>query len=274
MRQGSVLPAKSIDYSEVRSSEPPNPASAADDVYTPPSDPVRRRDTVAFAAHALRSMIVSRALAPGTPLSQARLAREIGVSTTPLREAMRQLEAEGLVESRHNQRSRIPPFDPDDLETVYSSRVLLESLAVTLAVPAMKAGQLSVLREHLDAMKAAATTRDIVAWHAAHGAFHTNLMVACSAPLRHQVATLAARCDRYRLMSVLSEQPASWAIGDADHAGIVEACEARDPDLASTRLAQHLARSALILMAHMAPEIDPAGIRVALRMATARAGPG
>jgi DNA-binding GntR family transcriptional regulator len=118
---------KSIDYSEVRASEPPNPVSSSGDVYTRRGDPVRRRDTVAFAAQALRSMIVSRALAPGTPLSQAKLAREIGVSTTPLREAMRQLEAEGLVESRHNQRSRIPPFDPDDLETVYSSRVLSRS---------------------------------------------------------------------------------------------------------------------------------------------------
>lgn len=216
-------------------------------------------------------MIVSRALAPGTPLSQARLARELGVSTTPLREAMRQLEAEGLVESRHNQRPRIPPFDPDDLEAVYSSRVLIESLAVTLAVPRMTPDQLALLREHLDVMKVAGEARDIRPWHVAHSAFHAGLVAACSAPLRHQVAALAARSDRYRLMTVLSEQPASWAIGDADHAGIYEACEARDAALAAVRLAEHLARSALILVAHMAPDADPAGVRVALRMATAQA---
>lgn len=215
-------------------------------------------------------MMVSQALPPGTPLSQAKLAREIGVSTTPLREAMRQLEAEGLVESRHNQRPRIPPFDPGDLDCVYSSRVLLESLAITLAVPHMTPGLLARLGEQLDAMKAAAANRDIHAWHAVHGAFHTALVEPCSSSLRQQIATLAARCDRYRLMAVLSEQPASWAIGDADHAAIYDACTASQADLASVLLAQHLARSALILVACMAPDFDPAGVRLALQMATFR----
>jgi DNA-binding GntR family transcriptional regulator len=215
-------------------------------------------------------MIVSQALPPGTPLSQARLAREIGVSTTPLREAMRQLEAEGLVELRHNQRPRIPPFEPGDLDSVYSSRVLLESLAITLAVPQMTPVLLARLGEQLEAMKAAAADRDIHTWHAVHGAFHTGLVQPCNASLRQQIATLAARCDRYRLMAVLSEQPASWAIGDADHAAIYDSCVAGQADLASILLARHLARSALILVAYMAPDADPVGVRLALQMATSR----
>ena len=129
-------------------------------------------------------MIISKALAPGTPLSQAKLALEIGVSTTPLREAMRQLEAEGLIESRHNHRPRIPWFDPDDLETVYSSRVLLESLGLRLAVPRMTPKHLARLRGDLETMKAAGAIGDIGTWHAAHGGFHAGLVAACSASLR------------------------------------------------------------------------------------------
>lgn len=66
----------------------------------------------------LRTMIVTGATVPGTYLSQVKLAAALGVSTTPLREALRQLEAEGLVESRRNRRPRVPPFNPRDLEGV------------------------------------------------------------------------------------------------------------------------------------------------------------
>lgn len=88
----------------------------------------RDRDAVALAIDSLRTMIVTGEIPPGTALSQVELAGRIGVSTTPLREALRQLEAEGLVEPRRNRRPRVPPFDPDDVVSVYCGRVLLESL--------------------------------------------------------------------------------------------------------------------------------------------------
>ena len=64
-------------------------------------------------------LIVTGEIPPGTQLSQVELARRLGLSTTPVREALRQLEAEGLVESRRNLRPRVPVFDPTDLDAVY-----------------------------------------------------------------------------------------------------------------------------------------------------------
>lgn len=232
----------------------------------------KRRDMVAFALDALRTMIVRGELAPGAVLSQVQLARTIGVSTTPLREAIRQLEAEGLIESRPNRRARVPPFDVEDLEAVYGARILMEALATATAVPRMRASDLAELERHLDVMRRAAKDRDIAAWHAAHGAFHAGLVARCNPALRQQVTVLAARSDRYRLLSVLSDQPASWAVGDADHAAILEACKEGDATLASQRLAENLGRSALILVAHLAPGADPVGVRVALQMVLRQPG--
>lgn len=233
-----------------------------------------RRNMTAVAHEALRGMIVRGVLPPGKSLSQVSLARELGVSTTPLREALRQLEAEGLIESRPNGRSRVPPFDVEDLGAVYSSRILLEGLAITLAVPRMDTANFEQLQGHLAAMKGAAAEREIARWHAAHGDFHAALVAPADAVLRRQVAALASRSDRYRLMSVLADQPSSWAVGDADHEAILDACEKREAELAARRLAENLARSALILVAHLAPGTDPAGVRIALQMVTARAEPG
>ena len=75
----------------------------------------------------LRTMILQGALEPGSVLSQVALARQLGVSTTPVREAIRLLEAEGLLITERNRRARVPPLEIEDLDAVYSSRVLLES---------------------------------------------------------------------------------------------------------------------------------------------------
>ena len=106
-------------------------------------------------------LIVRGALAPGRELSQVELARRTGVSTTPLREALRRLEAEGLVESRRNRRPRVRPFDCQDLDSVYAARVLLEPLALRLTVPRLTAGDLSALRDRLDAMRRVAAQVEI-----------------------------------------------------------------------------------------------------------------
>ena len=66
----------------------------------------------------LREMLLNGEIAPGTVLSQVRVARELGVSTTPLREAMRLLQAEGLLVAEHNRRARVASLEPEDIDAV------------------------------------------------------------------------------------------------------------------------------------------------------------
>jgi DNA-binding GntR family transcriptional regulator len=236
----------------------------------------RDRDSVDYALIQLRQRIVRGEIAPGTELSQVSLAAALGVSTTPLREALRQLEAEGLVESRRNRRPRVPPFDPDDLDSVYCNRVLVEALSVALSVPAMSDDDLAALRGHLDTMDALAGDADDTDWAAAHSEFHRGLVAECPEPLRNHVDVLLARSERYRRMSVLSNEPAGRAggVGAQEHEAILAACEAREPHQAALLLARHLTRSALALLAQLAPDADPVAVRTALQMVMSWTGPG
>jgi len=220
---------------------------------------------VAHALSELRARVVSGSLAPGAELSQIRLAEELGVSTTPLREALRRLEAEGLIETRPNRRARVPPLDADDVDAVYCARIALESLAVSLAAPAFADADVSALRDDLAAMRRAAAPSELAAWDVAHASFHRRLVDTGNPALTGQIDATMARSDRYRRLSVHGDDPAGRIAGDREHAAIVEAAAARDGNRAAVLLARHLARSALTLVAHLAPEADPASVRAALQ---------
>jgi DNA-binding GntR family transcriptional regulator len=222
-------------------------------------------DAVTRAAEALRTMIASGQIAPGSGLTQVGLAQEIGVSTTPVREALRLLEAEGLLESQQNGRPRVPAFDPADLDGVYCNRVLLESLGIALSAPRLSRDQLAVAESHLTAMRDA---EESGAWDAAHTSFHLELMTGNAPALQQEIARLVTRSDLYRRMSVRVDDSDGRRVGDEEHGAIFAACQARDGGQAALLLARHLTRSALTLIAHLEPSYDPAAVRGALQMAT------
>jgi DNA-binding GntR family transcriptional regulator len=210
-------------------------------------------------------MIVTGELPPGSELSQVRLAELTGVSTTPVREALRQLAVEGLVEARHNQRPRVPAFDPDDLDAVYCSRILLEATAIGITVPALSEVDLAALGEDLEAMRAAGRVEDIEAWELAHASFHTRLIDGCGPALRRQIRLMMSRSYRYRRMSILGERPYGWGTGEAEHKAILATCERRAGEEASLLLATHLARSAFSVLDHLGPGLAGPAIPAALR---------
>jgi DNA-binding GntR family transcriptional regulator len=227
--------------------------------------PEPRRDTVAIATERLRQLIVTGEIPPGTELSQVKLAEMTGVSTTPVREALRRLEAEGLVESRHNHRPRVPAFDPDDLDAVYSTRILLESTAISMTIPTLTPPDLDAITADLSAMRGAARVENIDAWELAHLSFHRRLVAGSGPVLDRQIALMMSRADRYRRMSILGERPYGWATGEREHDSIFAACRDRRPREASAALATHLARSALSVLHHLDPDREPIAIPAALR---------
>jgi DNA-binding GntR family transcriptional regulator len=93
----------------------------------------------------LRDAILRGEIAPGEATSQVALARQLGVSRTPLREALRLLEREGLVVSQPNRRIRIADFSIADLEALYAMRIALETVAVRLTVPTLGPEQFAEL---------------------------------------------------------------------------------------------------------------------------------
>lgn len=217
----------------------------------------------ALRAH-LRQLILSGELPEGTVLSQVELARALGVSRTPLREALRMLQEEGLVEAEPNRRARVTGFDPEDLDALYASRVLLEALAIELTVTRLGDEDLVAIEASLAEMRAAAGRRDHAGWEEAHSRFHALLVQGVSERMGRTLRSQADRAERYRRLYQVAD-PRAWAIGDEEHGAIVAACLERAPEVAAQQLARHLARTALSLMAHLAPEQEPRAVRLALR---------
>jgi len=208
----------------------------------------------------LRECILDGTLPPGTKLSQVSLARQLGISRTPLREVLRMLQEEGLVEIQPNQRTRVAGLDPQELDDIYASRILLETLALSMTIGHFGAKDRTEAKRLLIAMRRAAKTGHFGAWFAAHSDYHRLVTSAAGDALARQLEAFADRTTRYIRIYQLSE-PNSWqAAGDVEHAQILEALIANDERGALTGMAHHLARTALRVLTDCAPDFVPVAV--------------
>jgi DNA-binding GntR family transcriptional regulator len=212
----------------------------------------------------LRECVLDGTLIPGTKLSQVALAEQLGVSRTPLREVLRMLQEEGLVEIEPNQRTRVAGLDPAELDDVYASRILLETLALSLTLDSFTPDRQRDTKRMLTAMRQAAKTGDFGTWFASHGEFHRLITAGAGAPLQRQLSVFADRTTRYIRIYQLSE-PASWQLtGDAEHAAILTALADGDHAQALSGLAHHLARTAERVLTDCAPQYQIKAVTHAL----------
>jgi len=219
------------------------------------------------ALHAyLRECVLDGTLTPGTKLSQVALADQLGVSRTPLREVLRMLQEEGLVEIEPNQRTRVAGLDPQELDEVYASRILLETLALSMTLEEFTTARQRDARRMLTAMRQAAKTGNFAAWFDSHGEFHRLITAGAGPALQRQLAAFADRTTRYIRIYQLSE-PASWQTsGDTEHAAILEALSEGDDSAALVGIAHHLARTAERVLTDCAPAYEAHAVPRALEL--------
>jgi len=226
--------------------------------------PTGDRPAAANLRSHLRELILGGSLQPGLVISQVELARSLGVSRTPLREALRMLQEEGLIEAEPNRRARVTRFDPGDLDTVYGCRVMLESLGCVLTVRSFSDEEVERLRTALDAMAEHARTRSVEEWQVAHREFHRLLVGRASDQFGRTIAAYQDRAERYWVMFIRANGSGGLSMRDAEHRALFEAAARRDAKGTAVLLAKHLSRTALTLMAQLAPEHEPLTVRTAL----------
>ncbi|WP_433171501.1 GntR family transcriptional regulator [Actinoallomurus sp. CA-150999] len=215
--------------------------------------PQTRQSIVPLHAY-LRECILDGRIPPETKLSQAALAEQLGVSRTPLREVLRMLQEEGLIESEPNQRMRVAGFNPAELDVTYGSRIVLECLAVAMTIGGFKAQQRRQAKAALTAMRRAARSRDVAAWFIAHGEYHHLLSAAADEPLRTQLRSLADRSARY-IRIAQHVDPTDWQkAGDVEHPAILEAMVAGDERAAVSLTARHLEHTAVRVLTDCASD--------------------
>jgi DNA-binding GntR family transcriptional regulator len=217
----------------------------------------------------LRQMILDGTVPPGTALSQVQLAQVIGVSRTPLREALRMLQEEGLVLAEYNHRVRVADIDICEFEYFYASRIMLESLAIALTVPYLSQDDFDKLASILDQMHTASQQRNIESWDEGNRQFHTILSSQTVGQMRENMKRSIDASERYRRIK-LQNLSHSWEVAEVEHMAIFEACREGNRDAAVELLARHLARTALTVIALADLEYEPKAVRTALRLVTGK----
>src|SRR5581483_2944772 len=136
---------------------------------------LRHRTMAEYALEQLRESIIMGELTPGTPLRLDELARSLGMSISPIREAVRQLEALGLAKHVPHQGARVLDFDVDELRDLFQVRLALESLAVRRAAERFGDAETDAARAQLERFDAAVADDDVREAMRAHTDFHFTL---------------------------------------------------------------------------------------------------
>lgn len=224
----------------------------------------RRPDEVDFVHTELRRWILAGELGAGQRISQVQVAKLLGVSRGPLREALRMLQREGLIDYERNRQARVAPFSIPDLEQLYAMRITLEAMAARLTIGQIADEHLVEIDNCMVQMEERAAAADIEGWEVPHRRFHRLLVAGSGDRIQRTLGELNDHAERYRRIYV-TQEPRAWSQGAAEHAAIVEAVRARDVHLAAQRLAMHFGRTALTVMTIVAPHHEPATVRAVLR---------
>ncbi|QRG04600.1 GntR family transcriptional regulator [Xanthobacter dioxanivorans] len=194
----------------------------------------------------LRDAIVEGRLAPGARLEPDRIALELGCSRMPVREALKGLEAEGLVTCYPFRGTEVSQLRADEVEELFAMRIALEGLALTRAVPGLTGDELGKMRELLLAMDDPAQREG---WRALNQKFHSILNGACGWPrLIEQIDVLRRNVERYVRIWV---DIGGTEVPQRQHWALYEACRARDVARAQAVLEEHF-RSTAELVAQVA----------------------
>jgi DNA-binding GntR family transcriptional regulator len=208
---------------------------------------------------ALRRALLTGDIPAGTQLVQADIAAQLGVSNTPVREAIRQLAAEGLVQFVRYKGAVVHKPNFAEIEELYELRLLLEPVAIRKAAERMSNAEIEQARERF--VRAVATT-DLGDWIVCNRKFHGCLIDGAHSPrLSAIVGSLKDIALTQVWVSIGSpdERMAMVATGNAEHAMILEAIEAREGARAARIVTEHLEAAAKIVqqtMKHDSPASD------------------
>src|ERR1700742_966281 len=196
-------------------------------------------------------MIASGQLARGERVQQDELAAHFKTSITPVREAMRELEAEGLLVSEPHRGVRVSEVNLDELQGVYVARRLLEPFAAALATQQISRRELAIAEGFLDAMEAAAAADDSDGVWAANRDFHFLIYRTCGIPrLLSQIESLwlAYPWDILEMLRDRSGQSFN------EHRQFLAALREGAPRAASAACELHLRHSFHALVAHLSDD--------------------
>jgi DNA-binding GntR family transcriptional regulator len=222
-----------------------------------PSGVPRGEKTSVSAARILREAIFSGELRPGQTLGEENIARQLGISRTPVREALVLLRGEGLVETPPNRPAAVRSFSAHDLREMHSLRAVLEGYAARTAAPNLTDRQVGELERSVERYAAMmdndAMLRELVT---ENFTFHNTIIDAAgSERLDSMIRQTTAMPLIYRSYMTYSRENRDSAL--QDHRKILAALRDRDPERAESLMKAHVLWARDVALAHL-PLIDEA----------------
>lgn len=209
-----------------------------------PSRAIPRQTLTSAVADRLRDKILRGELRSGEQLRQHAIAEEFAVSRIPLREAFRQLEAEGLIEIQDHRGAVVTTLSPSEIEELFEIRAVLESLTLRRAVPHLTDAHLAQAEKALAAYERALNDEaDFDVWGDLHWRFHSILYAAAKRTRSLAlIQTVNNNADRYIRLHILFSRDAHRNAKD-EHQAILELCRQRNAAAASQLLEEHITKA-------------------------------
>ena len=176
-----------------------------------------------IAFNEIRQAILSGRFRPGERINQKQLTEELGISIIPLREAFRQLQAEGFISIIPHRGAYVNELSLQEIEDVYLIRIELEGLAAQLASKRLTQRDVKTMKSLFARMKSATERNDFRPLFDLNRKFHFTVYQACRRPLLLELLNdLWDRSTRYRTMQTHDAQRVKEELGE--HRDILEAC--------------------------------------------------
>ncbi len=186
---------------------------------------------------ALRQSIISLELPPEQKLNDGELAASFGVSRTPVREALKRLEDEGLIESFPGAITRIAPLHTDAARHAFPVAASLHALATRLAVPLLQEMDIQELKQANEELIAALDKQDALAAIEADDRFHGVFLRVCANPeLNHALQSVMSKIRRLELAKFST---INHTHSPEDHKQIIQACIEQDAAQAALHMEQN-----------------------------------
>jgi DNA-binding GntR family transcriptional regulator len=216
----------------------------------------RKLATHELVAEVLRVAITGGHLRANQPLPQDEIAAQLQVSHIPVREALRQLQSEGLVTYQANRGATVSALTPEEIREIYEIRAILETAAIRRAALRLGVETLDQASRILDAAEAAT---DGSSWGSHDVDFHQLMYDLDDRPRLHElIAGLLRRVDRYWLAhGLMLKHRAQF---DAEHRALLAAIGDGDADRAAALLEAHLAGASEHLVAELERGHEPLAI--------------
>lgn len=216
-------------------------------------------------AGTLRQMVVEGLIAPGAKLNERELCEALRVSRTPLREAIKMLAAEGLVELLPNRGSVAVQLSEADVLHTFEVMAGLEGLSGELAAQRITESELNEIKALHFEMMAAYTRRDLSAYYAHNAAIHRSINQAAKNPvLTATYDQVNARLQALRFRS--NQDGDKWQHAVDEHAAMIEALAAKDADALRRILMNHLSSKKMVVMSQLNQPIETSALTLGMTL--------